>query len=356
MTSRRIARIDALLLLMTLIWGTNYTVVKHAFTQLDPQAFNAVRMIVASLVFLGVIAAVGWSRRAEWAGVAGTDSTQRSQTSGDPQGDLLPPAVSALHPSLRAPLAQRADSIASIFYSPAHITARDWLGLAGLGLVGHCLYQYCFVAGLAQTSVANSALVLAATPVLIAIMSAVLGQDRISPLHWLGAVLSLAGIYLVVGAGIGAGRSFGGDLLMFAAACCFAIYTLGAQPLMTRHSPVGVTGLSMAIGTVLYVPAVLPHLRAVDWGAVRADTWLALVYSALFALCVSYTIWYAAVREIGSARTSVYSNLVPLVAMMTASLILGEPLSARKIAGAAAVLVGVALTRVGGTRMAVPGE
>jgi drug/metabolite transporter (DMT)-like permease len=50
----------------------------------------------------------------------------------------------------------------------------------------------------------------------------------------------------------------------------------------------------------------------------------------------------------------VYSNLVPLVAMMTASLMLGEPLSARKIAGAAAVLAGVALTRVGGARMSVP--
>lgn len=353
--SHRIVRTDALLLLMTLIWGTNYTVIKHAFTQLDPQAFNALRMTVASLVFLGVIAGVGRRRRAEGAESAETFSTQRSQRRGDEHTDLLPPAISALSPSLRPPLPPRAGTIASIFYSPAPLTARDWLGLAGLGLVGHCLYQYCFVAGLAQTSVANSALVLAVTPVLIAIVSAALGQERISPLHWLGALLSLGGIYLVVGGGIGAGRgSLGGDLLMFAAACCFAIYTLGAQPLMTRHSPVGVTGLSMAIGTVLYVPAVLPHLRAVDWGTVRADTWLALVYSALFALCVSYTIWYAAVREIGSARTSVYSNLVPIVAMMTASLMLGEPLGARKIAGAAAVLAGVALTRVGGTRMGVP--
>jgi drug/metabolite transporter (DMT)-like permease len=133
---------------------------------------------------------------------------------------------------------------------------------------------------------------------------------------------------------------------MFAAVCCWAIYTLGARPLMTRHSPVAVTGLSMAIGTLLYVPAVVPHIRAVDWSAIDWVTWVTIVYSALFALCVAYTIWYAAVREIGSARTSVYSNLVPLVAMATAVLFLAEPLDVRKIAGAAAVLVGVALTRV----------
>ena len=71
------------------------------------------------------------------------------------------------------------------------------------------------------------------------------------------------------------------------------------------------------------------------------------VYSALFALCVAYTIWYVAVRQIGSARTSAYSNLIPVVAMVTAVLFLGEPIEVRKVIGAAAVLAGVALTRAG---------
>jgi drug/metabolite transporter (DMT)-like permease len=195
--------------------------------------------------------------------------------------------------------------------------------------------------------VANAALIAAAAPVLIALASAAMGEERIGLGYWLGALLSLGGIYVVVGRDLRVGGStIRGDLIMFAAVCCWAIYTLGARPLMTRHSPVAVTGLSMAIGTLLYVPAVVPHLRAVDWSAVDWVTWVTIVYSALFALCVAYTIWYAAVRDIGSARTSVYSNLVPLVAMATAVLFLGEPLGVRKIAGTAAVLVGVALTRV----------
>ncbi len=56
MTSRRISSIDALLLLMTIIWGTNYSIVKTAFQQIDPQAFNALRMIIASMTFLVIIA------------------------------------------------------------------------------------------------------------------------------------------------------------------------------------------------------------------------------------------------------------------------------------------------------------
>ena len=297
---------------MTFIWGTNFSVVKPAFREIDPQAFNAVRMILASVVFLAIM-------------------------------KIVPRFTSS-----------------DIFSTPAPITRRDWIAIAALGVVGHFFYQYFFIGGLALTSVANSSLLLAATPVLIAILSALLGFDRIAPLHWLGFAMSLSGIYIIV-AFTGQGFSLGstslrGDLMMFGGVTCWAIYTLGSRPLMERHSPVGITGLSMAVGTLLYVPVMWPNVMAADWTALSPRTWVALVYSALFALCVAYTIWYIAVRDIGSARTSVYSNLVPIVAMLTAVVFLGEKLTAARLLGAASVLVGVALTRVGKTSPVIPAE
>lgn len=316
-TSRRFSLLDVLLLLMTLIWGTNYSIVKRAFLEIDPQAFNALRMLIASLVFL---------------------------------------AISTLA-RVRAHGRAKAVGAASIFFTPEPVTRRDWLALAALGVVGHAGYQYFFIGGLARTSVANSALMLAATPVVIALISAASGYERISRLHWVGAMLSIAGIYLVVGQGAqSGGSSLTGDLMMLTAVCCWAIYTLGSRPLMSRHSPVGVTGFSMAIGTMIYVPLVWRHITGTDWSAISTWTWIALIYSALFALCVAYTIWYTAVREIGSARTSVYSNLVPIVAMLTAVIFLGEAMTPARIAGAAAVLLGVALTRVGKAAPLVPPE
>lgn len=307
---------------MTLIWGTNYSIVKNAFAEIDPQAFNALRMVIASSVFLAIIVAVRRFRDA------------RAARGAAPASNLF-----------------------DIFYSPAAITGRDWRGLLLLAVVGHFFYQYFFVGGLARTTVANSSLMLAATPVVIALLSAILGQDRIGAWHWLGAALSIAGIYIVVGQGMAIGSStLTGDLMMLAGVCCWAVYTLGARQLMLRHSPVGVTGLSMAMGTLIYVPVMAPNLLATDWSRVSLTTWVAIFYSALFALCVAYTIWYMAVREIGSARTSVYSNLVPIVAMLTAVVFLGERMTAGRLLGAAFVLVGVALTRVGKTAPLVPPE
>jgi drug/metabolite transporter (DMT)-like permease len=298
--------IEASLLLMVIIWGTNYTVVKSAFEQIDPQAFNAARMSIASALFLTVIVGLHL----------------RSARSDDP-----------------AP-------VSSIFKTPARLTRRDWAELAALGLVGHFLYQYLFIGGLALTTVANSSLLLAATPVVIALLSAALGYERVGPRHWAGAALSMLGIYIVVGRGVDvSGRGLTGDLMMVGAVLCWATYTLGARRLISRHSPVGVTGLSMAIGTLVYVPVTWSHVRAVAWSRLTAGAWASVLYSSLFALCVAYTIWYVAVRQIGSARTSVYSNLIPIVAMATAVLYLGEPLSLSKVLGAAGVLLGVALTR-----------
>ncbi len=302
---------DFLLLLVAVFWGTNYAIVKHAFGDIEPQAFNAVRMTLASVLFLLVIGGVRvWLRAGRGAGsLAGETS--------------------------------------SVFYTPAVMTAREWRGLAALGFVGNCIYQYCFMAGLARTSVANSSLIIAATPVLVALLSAGLGLERISRLHWTGVLLSLAGIYLVVGSGFSAGgHGHVGDVLMFVAAVCWAIYTIGARPLMARHSPVAVTGLAMTVGTLMYLPLTWPSVRAADWRAVSWGTWAALGYSAVFSLCVSYTIWYFAIRKIGTARTSVYTNVAPIVAMLTAFFALHEPMGAKKIAGAAAVLAGVAMTRV----------
>ncbi len=101
----------------------------------------------------------------------------------------------------------------------------------------------------------------------------------------------------------------------------------------------------MSIGTLVYVPVVWSHVRAVAWSELSWQTWMSIVYSSIFALGVAYTIWYAAVRQIGSARTSVYSNVIPLVAMATAVIFLGEPLRLTNVLGATAVLLGVALTR-----------
>jgi drug/metabolite transporter (DMT)-like permease len=201
--------------------------------------------------------------------------------------------------------------------------------------------------GVSLTSASNGALIVGISPVVVGLAAAVLGHERLSPLHWAGVALSAAGVGIVVGRGASfGGGTWRGDALMLLAVACWAAYTIGGSRLMARHSPLYVTGVTMAIGTAPYVAIALPSLWRVDWRAVTPGTWISLVASAVLALGFCYIVWYAGVRTIGPSRTAIYSNVIPIVAIAIAALWLGEPLTWLKLTGAAAVLIGVALTRL----------
>jgi drug/metabolite transporter (DMT)-like permease len=312
-----LSRTDALLVLLILIWGSNFSIVKHAFSEVEPAAFNALRLGLASVTFLAAIALV--QRLAH-------------------RGPDAPPWQTILR-------------------TDAPLTRGDWLKLVGLGLVGHFAYQLGFVGGLARTSVSNSALILGASPVTVTLLSGALGEDPVRRRHWIGVALSMLGLYLVVGHDVEVSREgLVGDALIGLAVLCWTVFTVGGRRMMVHHSPLAVTGLSMSIGAVPYTLYAWPALRRLDWAAVSWTTWAALVYSAMFALCLSYLIWYVAVRQLGSARTSVYSNVIPIVAMAVAYLFLGETIGTAKVLGAAAVLSGVGVARLERRRPAIPAE
>lgn len=299
------SRIDALLVLMVLIWGANFSVIKWAFVEIPPQPFNALRLVIASAVFL---AAIRWARR-------------RAQT-GDP--------------------------VSSIVHTPNPLTRRDRRDLIWLGLVGHLGYQFFFVGGVALSTASNAALIVGTTPTVLAVVSALLGRERISGFHWAGALLAVTGIAFVVGPGASfGGATWRGDLMVMGSVACWTTFTLGSARLIERHSPLYVTGMTMVYGGIPYVALALPAILRVDWTAVSLGAHVALVLSALLALNLAYVIWYTGVQRLGPARTSIYSNGVPIVAMFVAAMWLGESLTWMKIAGASAVLGGVALTRVG---------
>ena len=134
-------------------------------------------------------------------------------------------------------------------------------------------------------------------------------------------------------------------LLMMGGVICWAIYSVASQSILKRHSPLIVIGLTFSIGATLYVLTLTPILIAVDWRAISGFSWLLMLTSALLALNLSYWIWYTGLKRLGGSRTSVYSYLTPVVAMVVAAVWLAEPISRNQIAGAGAIFAGLLITR-----------
>ena len=278
---------------MILIWGSNFSIVKVALRDFPEIPFNAMRMVVATIVYLAMLRL--------------TRDDERPRTT---------------------------------------ITRGDWIQLLLLGIVGTFLYQFCFVGSVRRTSVANGSLIIGTSPIVISLMSALAGHERIRPLRWVGVIIAMLGLYFVVGHGANfSGQSLRGDLLMMAGVLCWATYSVASQPILRRHSPLVVIALTFSMGGTLYFLFMTPILLQFDWRSVSGFSWFLMISSAVLALNLSYWIWYTGLKKLGGSRTSMYSYLTPVVAMLVAAIWLGEPISGNQIAGASAIFAGLLITR-----------
>jgi drug/metabolite transporter (DMT)-like permease len=244
------------------------------------------------------------------------------------------------------------------FVARTRPTRSEWIQLVGLGLYGQFLYQLFFMNGMARTSVANASLIVGLVPMVVAVVNAAMGLERLTRAYWAGMVLSLFGMYLVVGMDAGITRtSLLGDLLTFGGVIAWSAYTLAAKPLLTRHSPVVVTAWSMSLGTLLYLPYAAPDMMRLDWSRISAGAWTWTILSALLSLNLSYILWNTAVQRLGSSQTAIYSNVIPVSAVGIAALWLHEPIDRWKAIGAALIVLGLVVASLrSGATVAVPAE
>jgi drug/metabolite transporter (DMT)-like permease len=282
---------ETALSMMVLVWGVNFAVVKHALRTFDPLAFNAIRFAIASVLVFGVLRAQG-------------------------ERGMLP-------------------------------ERRDLPRIVLLGLLGNVLYQMCFILGLDRSAAGHAAVILALTPVMTAFLSMLTGHERPGPRTWGGAALSILGIGLVSGAAIrleGA-EALVGDAILVTACVAWAVYTVGARPIVRRYGAVRTTAWTLWIGALGLIALGTPALLGQDWDALDGRAWGGLVFSATFAIGLAYLIWYRGVERIGNTRTAIFSNLTPIVALAASAILLREAPSTLSLAGAALTIGGVMIVR-----------
>jgi drug/metabolite transporter (DMT)-like permease len=151
--------------------------------------------------------------------------------------------------------------------------------------------------------------------------------------------------------GSGAGLALGsetvrGDLIMILAAVLWSGYTVAGRGPVARYGALRVTTWALAVGTPVLVVMGIPSLTATDLGAVTPAAWAGVAYAGFLSIGVAYLLWYRGVRVLGNSRTAVYSNLVPVAALATAWVWLGEVPGALQLAGAAVILAGLTLARI----------
>ncbi len=287
---------DLGMVVVSFLWGANFSANKYGVVVLPPLVFAAVRFSL-STVFLWLI-------------------------------------VQYLKPGPRLP------------------TRTAWV-LAGLGVVGNTGYQILFMLGLVTTSAINASLLMAALPAVVAVLGRVVGVERTTPRTWVGILVATVGVAIVIAAkGVAfSAATIKGDLLVLLAVFCWAAFTVGVRWVGQGLDPIRVTAVTIYGGTPGLIVAALPTVGQVRLAEMGIGGWIALLYSSVFAIVIAYLLWSYAVQGLGGSRTAIYNCIIPLIATAVAWVVLGERPAVAQGAGAILVIMGVLISQGLGARM-----
>lgn len=281
-------RLYVLLLLMVTFWSFNYIVGKVALREFPPLPLVAVRTVLAGALLLPLFLWRGGAPGTVW-------------------------------------------------------TWREMKVLVPLGVLGLAGNQCLFVLGLARTSVAHAAIVIGITPILVLLIAAACGQERVSRGKLAGMAIAFSGLIVLQAARApGSRATVVGDLLALLGAFAMAAFTVFSKSISGRHGGVTVNTIAYVSSGLVFAPLLVS--TEFRYSSVTLLGWCSVLYMAAFSSVIAYLIFYYAIRHISASRVSVFQYLQPVLATLMAVPLLREPVHPGLLFGGSLALLGVVVT------------
>lgn len=221
---------------------------------------------------------------------------------------------------------------------------RDELLMVILGITGGSLYFLLENTALVYTQASNVAIIIAATPLLTMMAVNLLNRhDKINRRLYAYSLLSLLGVALVVMNGNFILKlSPTGDILTFGAVITWVIYSIAITKVQDKYSSAMITRKVFFYGMLTLLPYFIWEPWGVTWEMLaRPMVWGNIVYLGVLASLGCYMAWNIVIKRLGAVDATNYLYINPIVAMITANLLLNERITPLAIVGTVLILTGV---------------
>lgn len=223
---------------------------------------------------------------------------------------------------------------------------QDELLMSALGVTGGSLYFMTENTALTYTTTTNTSIIVSLCPLFA---SAIIGlfykSERLSRLQTIGTLMAAAGVIVVVMNGhFVLHLSPRGDLLAFAACLCWAFYSLLMIPANARYDTVFVTRKVFFYGLLSMTPY---YIMYPDLNLRLLLEQPQLLWNLLFLGCVAsmlcFLTWTWVLKKLGAVVATNYVYLNPVITIVFAWFLLGEPITLWFLLGTILVLLGMFL-------------
>lgn len=218
--------------------------------------------------------------------------------------------------------------------------------LAFLGFLGISFHQWLQSTGLLTAQATTTSWIVATTPIFMALLGWLVLREELVWGQVLGIALAGVGVLLVVSKGDLAASSAGkfgtlGDFLILISAVNWAVFSTLSRRGLQRHPATRMMFYVMGFGWLF---SSLLFFSGPGIGELRQlprDGWLGIGFLGVFCSGLAYIFWYDALKALPVAQTGAFLYLEPLVTVVVAGIVLGEPLLLASLLGGGCILLGV---------------
>lgn len=215
--------------------------------------------------------------------------------------------------------------------------------LAALGALGMVIYQSLAYKAAETTSAVNMGVIQALMPLFATFLASALAAERLTAVRVVGGLLSLAGLAYLTSRGDPAALLDGGfhlgDGLMLIAVLSNALYGV-----MVKRWSLPLPLWQQLFWQILFSTLMLiPVWLAGPVSPITTANLPLILYAAIPTSLVAPLCWIVGIQRLGSGRTALFINLVPVVVAVLAWWLLREALHGYHLIGGIIALVGVAL-------------
>ena len=278
-----------LLLLLSLIWASAFTMIKIAVPVTGPVLLVLIRCSIGAVIMLLLVALM---RKASWP-----------------------------------------------------TSWQQWIGLIGLGIISTAVPFYLISFAEQQITSAMTAILMTTGP-LVAIMLGHFFTDdeKINRGKIIGISIGLLAALYLLKAGF---NDFGTGglwhpLAAMGAATCYAIGGLGAKKLVDVSAEV-IAAMVLVSSAVVILPFV--GFSEIDLGAISTEVWMALIWLGVMPSGLAFYLRYFLIKRNGYGFVSYVGYLIPLFAIVIGMVMLGEVVTINTIIAMAVIILGLFFTR-----------
>ena len=224
---------------------------------------------------------------------------------------------------------------------------QEWT-FAAAGLCGICLYYLLENIALTCTLASNVGVIISVAPFFTALLSRLFLKEeaRLGLPFFLGFFIAMCGIFLISFNGSRMEFNPVGDLLALIAAFVWACYSVLTKKISSYgYHTILTTRRIFFYGILCMIPTLL--FFDFHWNPAlffRPSNLFHMAYLGLGASALCFVTWNLAVRALGAVKTSVYIYMVPVITVVTSSLVLQEKVTPLAAAGTLLTLSGLFLS------------